>query len=160
MVFAVVFASLSLAVQAQQPFEPVTFSVSGFSCVSCARTVQKKLSEVAELRDVVVTLPDHRARMRIDPNVTSLQSITGVIAGPSGKFIPRLLLKLDERATFPQVKQTLEAVAGVRYVREPNDQGLMLIDLRAGEKTTLNQIYQAAKRAGLKVADAPFSKPN
>jgi hypothetical protein len=112
---------------------------------------------VPEFRDVVVTLEDHRARMNIDPVKTPLQRVVEIIVGASGKYTPRLLMHLEDRASYPALKSALEKLKGVRYVREPNDKGLLLIDLRREERTTLQQIYEAAEQARLKVEDAPKS---
>jgi hypothetical protein len=104
---------------------------------------------------VSVTLEDHLARMQVDPDKMPLQRVTAVIAGKSGKYTPRLLLKIEDPANFTKLKSALESLKGVRYVRDPNDKGLSLIDLRKEEKTTLRDIYQAAEGVQVKIADAP-----
>ena len=155
---SIVFASLLTASALRAELVPVTFSVSGFSCISCARRVQEKLGKIPELHNVVVTPDDHRARMEIDPGAVPLQRITTVIAGESGKFIPRLLLQLYNKNAFHELKAALESIKGIRYVREPNEKGLMLIDLKKEGATTLREVYAAAEAVRVRVGDAPATE--
>ncbi|MEZ0326758.1 MAG: cation transporter [Fimbriimonas sp.] len=141
----------------QQSLKPVTFSVSGFSCESCAKSVKARLAQVKDVHGVVVTFADRRARMEIDAEKMPLQRLATAISGEAGQFTPRVLMKVGELSSFSKLKDSLLQLKGIRMVRDPNSDGLFLVDLRSGESTTLADLYRAAEQAQITISDAPVA---
>lgn len=142
-----VLAACLAAMAPDDSLKPVAFDVSGITCIVCARSIEARLQKLPEVHGLAIMLANRRVSMDIDAERVPLQRITAAIAGPDGKFTPRLVLQPGDPAGFPALKEALNKVKGVRHVREPNDSGRFLVDLRQEETTYLSDINRAADSA-------------
>ena len=106
---------------APAPAEAV-FSVTGMTCASCVRRIEKALSKVEGVQQASVNLATEKAKVVYEPGVASLQQLKGAVekAGYGVREMPaELATGNGQRATGPGGPRTRFARNGQRGGRRP-----------------------------------------
>src|SRR5689334_4090245 len=104
-----------MAVEQRATSEPaaasreVSFGVTGMTCASCVRRIEKALSKVGGVQEAAVNLATERARVIYDPSVAGLEQLQGAVekAGYGVRDLPA------EAPSSPPPAAPAEASPGV-----------------------------------------------
>jgi P-type Cu+ transporter len=64
---------------AARPREELTFPVTGMTCASCVRRIEKALTRVDGVHAASVNLATERAKVAYDPTVAGLEQLTAAV---------------------------------------------------------------------------------
>jgi Cu+-exporting ATPase len=115
--------------QAATPQQEITFPVTGMTCASCVRRVEKALTRVPGVAEASVNLATEKASVRFDPAAVRLEQLTAAVE--------RAGYRVGAPPAAPTVEQLPAAQSldehGLRRQREIDDlRNKSLISLAAG----------------------------
>lgn len=80
-----------------------------------------------------------------------------VIEGESGRFSARLLLQIKSKriddADFLKLKASLLKIKGIRDVRQPDENRIIMITLKKEQKTLLPELLECANKIAIPLQD-------
>ncbi|MFZ5894708.1 MAG: heavy metal translocating P-type ATPase [Myxococcota bacterium] len=133
----------------------VDLPVSGMTCATCVRRVEKAIRKVAGVRDATVNLATNRASVSYDPAATAPDAIAKAIEGPGYEVPPTAApgapveLRIDGMtcaACVRRVEKALRAVPGA------DDVSVNLVthraQIRSNGSVELPALVAAVKKAG------------
>jgi Cu+-exporting ATPase len=164
------------------PNTEVTFPVTGMTCASCVRRIEKALNRVAGVQDANVNLATERARVVYDPSVATLPNMQAAIekAGYGVRDFPQRTLPPSTPAplvpplpsgemTLPikgmtgascvrRIEKALNQVGGVQDARVnlATEKAKVVFD---PAQVTLDQMRAAVEKAGYSVGELPQLAP-
>jgi len=59
--------------------QELTFGVTGMTCASCVRRIEKALARVPGVEEAAVNLATEKARVRFDPQQAGLEQLTAAV---------------------------------------------------------------------------------
>ncbi|MGE3913632.1 MAG: heavy metal translocating P-type ATPase, partial [Chloroflexota bacterium] len=86
------------------PTTDITFPVTGMTCASCVRRIEKRVGKVDGVQDVSVNLATEKARVTYDPAVVTVDDLVAAVekAGYGVGELPAATAPLTPRPPLPQ----------------------------------------------------------